>query len=171
MSELAVSNAGPLMVLSKLNVLHLLKELYGKVLIPRAVYNETVRNGVKYGFEDAHTLQLFLEQNNWRPQETSSIPKSISSAHLDKGETEALALALSNNALLLMDEELGRAVAREHNLRVKGSLGVLIEAYRTEMISDEQIRFYFSQISRRNDIWISPKLCNTLLKNLKFSSL
>ncbi len=29
-----VSNAGPLMVFSKLNVLHLLKELYGRVELP-----------------------------------------------------------------------------------------------------------------------------------------
>jgi len=29
-----VSNAGPLMVFSKLNILHLLKELYGQVEFP-----------------------------------------------------------------------------------------------------------------------------------------
>jgi len=33
-----VSNAGPLMVFSKLNVLHLLKGLYGRVEFPLSVY-------------------------------------------------------------------------------------------------------------------------------------
>ncbi|MEA3437378.1 MAG: hypothetical protein U9R43_12990 [Thermodesulfobacteriota bacterium] len=37
-----VSNAGPLIVFSKLNVLHLLKELYGRVEFPFSVYRETV---------------------------------------------------------------------------------------------------------------------------------
>ena len=32
-----VSNAGPLMVLAKLNVLHLLKQPYGRVHFPRSV--------------------------------------------------------------------------------------------------------------------------------------
>lgn len=46
MSELAVSNAGPLMVLSKLNVLHLLKELYGKTPMEWAsvINNPLLRN-------------------------------------------------------------------------------------------------------------------------------
>ena len=50
----AVSNAGPLMVFSKLNVLHLLKELYGRVEFPLSVYRETVSIGIKCGFADAH---------------------------------------------------------------------------------------------------------------------
>jgi predicted nucleic acid-binding protein len=35
--RVVVSNAGPLMALSKLNLLHLLKELYGFVHVPRSV--------------------------------------------------------------------------------------------------------------------------------------
>jgi predicted nucleic acid-binding protein len=167
MPELAVSNAGPLIVLSKLNLLHLLKELYREVIIPAAVYEETVINGMQYGFEDAYTLRLFLKQHNLIPQPFSNIPTSVSSAHLDKGETEALGLALSHNALLLMDEELGRTVAREHNLRVKGSLGILIEDYRKNMMTEGQIRFYLSQISHRKDIWINPKLCQKLLESIE----
>jgi len=36
-SPSVVSNAGPLMALAKLNLLHLLKALYGYVHIPRSV--------------------------------------------------------------------------------------------------------------------------------------
>lgn len=42
-----VSNAGSLIVLAKLNLLHLLKELYGRVHIPRSVYDETVTEGLR----------------------------------------------------------------------------------------------------------------------------
>jgi predicted nucleic acid-binding protein len=66
-----------------------------------------------------------------------------------------------------MDEEIGRKTAREHGLEVKGSLGVLIEAYQQEIITFEQINFYFKQIIKRHDIWINPLLCNKLLDNLK----
>lgn len=41
-----VSNAGPLILFSKLNILYLLKELYGRVEFPFAVYKEAVQLGV-----------------------------------------------------------------------------------------------------------------------------
>lgn len=132
--SLVVSNAGPLMVLSKLNLLHLLKELYVEVLIPDAVYEETVINGIRHGFEDAYTLRLFLNQTNWKPVKLLKIPQIIASANLDKGEKEAIAWAVSKNALLLMDEELGRDVARKQGVIVKGSLGILIQAYQKKLI-------------------------------------
>lgn len=72
-------------------------------------------------------------------------------------------MALSKNAILLMDEEKGRTAARHRNLRVKGSLGVLVQAFRSGLISDHQIRFYFQQIAQRTDIWISPALCQRIL--------
>lgn len=164
-----VSNAGPLMVLSKLNLLHLLKELYVEVLIPEAVYEETVINGIRCDFEDAYTLRLFLNQSNWKPVKLLQVPQIIASTNLDKGEKEAIAWALSKNALLLMDEELGREVARKQGITVKGSLGILIQAYHKNLIRFEQLRFYFNQISSRSDIWISSKLCDKLLDHIENS--
>ncbi len=171
MDKLPVSNAGPLMVLSKLNVLHLLKQLYGEVLIPQVVYQETVINGTRLGFTDAYTLKLFLTQTHWKILDLAEIPQSILSTHLDQGEKQAIAWALSKNALLLMDEEAGRVVARKYGLKVKGSLGVLIQAYRNEFISFEQLQLYFKQISNRKDIWISSQLCQRLLERLQQNNL
>ena len=166
MAITVVSNAGPLMVFSKLNILHILKELYGKVEFPLSVFEETVSVGIRRGFMDAQALNLFLIQNQWKPVTKVEIPLDLQTASLDRGEKESIALALSKSALLLMDEERGRAIARQMNLRVRGSLGVLIEAYGKKIISENQLRFYFEQISERKDIWISPNLCTTLLKRL-----
>lgn len=62
-----VSNAGPLLVFSKLNILHLLKELYVRVELPLSVYRETVSVGIRRGFTDAQVLNSFLMQNEWEP--------------------------------------------------------------------------------------------------------
>ena len=43
----------PLMALAKLNLLHLLKALYGRVYFARSVYDETVVEGMRQGYEDA----------------------------------------------------------------------------------------------------------------------
>ena len=164
-----VCNAGPLMALAKLNLLHLLKELYGHVHIPRSVYDETVTEGMRQGYEDARTLFLFFNQVGWSPQDIdlASIPADLRESHLDRGERDTLALAVAlGNALVLMDEDAGRKVARARGLAVRGSLGILIQAYRRDTIGSDQLRLCFAEIIRRQDIWINPALVERLLREV-----
>jgi predicted nucleic acid-binding protein len=154
------------MALAKLNVLHLLQELYGRVHIPLSVYDEVVTEGMRQGQEDARTLQLFLSQMEWSPEDVDPtvIPRDLQEAHLDRGERDTLALAVAlGNALVLMDETVGRRVARARGLAVRGSLGVLIEAYWRRLIGADQLRLYLAEIARREDIWVSRALVERLL--------
>jgi len=166
MSKPVVANAGPLMVLAKLNLLHLLKQLYGRVSLPQSVFEEVVVEGMRRGFEDAHTLQLFLSQEGWQPTEVKDLPDELASLHLDRGEQESIALALALDSPLLIDEERGREVARQRGVKVRGTLGVLVQAYRAGLITADQLRLYFGQIEERTDIWISPALCRRLLQEI-----
>jgi predicted nucleic acid-binding protein len=55
---------------------------------------------------------------------------------LDAGEAEAIALTLETQAeLLLMDERVGREVARHLGLRYTGLIGVLVEAKHKGVLS------------------------------------
>jgi predicted nucleic acid-binding protein len=166
MAGAVITNAGPLMALAKLNLLHLLKQLYGRVQFPRSVYEEVVIEGINRGFEDAHTLRLFLSQENWEPTEVEDVPDDLASLHLDRGERESIALALALDGMLLIDEERGREEARRRGITVRGTLGVLIQAYRSGLITADQLCFYFGQIEERTDIWISPRLCHRLLREV-----
>jgi predicted nucleic acid-binding protein len=155
--------------LAKLNLLHLLKELYGHVYIPRSVYNETVTEGMRQGHADARTLCLFLKQVGWSPQDVdpAGMPIDLREAHLDRGERDTLALAVAfGNALVLMDEHAGRKIARDQGLVVRGSLGILIQAYRGDIIGSDQLRLCFAEIVRRQDIWINPALVERLLREI-----
>ena len=166
MTKPVVSDAGPLITLAKLNLLHLLECLYRRGYFPGSVYKEAVVEGLRQGLEDAHTLRLFLIQEGWETMEVENAPDELISLHLDQGELDSLALALAMNALLLIDEERGREEARRHRVKVRGTLGVLIEAYRRGFITSNQLRFYFDQIEERTDIWISPSLCHRLLQEV-----
>ena len=101
---LVVSNAGPLIALAKLNLLHLLKALYGRVHVPRSVYDEAVIEGMRAGHEDARTLYLFLAQKGWPIEEVipEEIPADLHAAPLDRGERETLALAVALGSKLVL---------------------------------------------------------------------
>ena len=157
------------MALAKLNLLHLLGELYGRVHFALSVYEETVVEGVRQGYEDAGTLRSFLDQMGWRPQQVEPVnmPAGLREAHLDRGERDTLALAISlNSRLVLMDEIAGRQSARERGLAVRGTLGVLIEAYRRELISADQLCLYLGEAARRQDIWVNRVLVERLLQEV-----
>jgi len=159
----AVTNAGPLIVLAKLNRLPLLTELYSNVSVPLAVHDEVVRTGLRRGHEDAWVVEAFLKQVDWRPVPLGHVPAEIAESHLDSGEKAAIALALERGCLVLMDEEHGRSVARAQAVPVCGSLGVLVQSFRRRLISETELRLDFAEIRRRHDIWISPTLCDRVL--------
>jgi len=52
-----ISNASTLIYLAKVNRLHLLKDLFKKVIIPMEVYEEVVIRGIKDGFSDARIVE------------------------------------------------------------------------------------------------------------------
>ena len=136
------------------------------MLISQSVYEEAVVKGMRKGCEDALIFRRFLQQEGWGPTAVGSIPEAVASLHLDTGERESIALALEKGALLLIDEERGRMEARRLGLKVRGTLGVLIQAYRSGIITSDQLRFYFGEIQEKTDIWISPALCQRLLQEV-----
>jgi uncharacterized protein len=104
----AVSNTSPLSNLAIIGRLELLRQRYGRVHIPPAVVDELSRLS-----HAAARMRLNAARNEgWLVVEKLSRPLPQLSTPLDRGEHEAIALALALKAdVLLMDEKLGRAAA------------------------------------------------------------
>jgi hypothetical protein len=117
-----VSNTTPLITLVGIGLLDLLPTLYHEIHIPEAVFTEYQAGRVQHpGSPDLATL-------SWTTVHTVALDPAIP-ASLDAGEAQAIALARTLNArLLLLDERHGRAVAERLGLPVAGSLTVLLEA-------------------------------------------
>ncbi|MEA3349962.1 MAG: hypothetical protein U9Q82_05015 [Chloroflexota bacterium] len=167
---IVICNAGPLMALGKLNRLELLTDLYNEIQIPQAVYKEVVTAGLARGAPDAQVVRLFCSQRQLpvvSVSETTMMdytPQVI----LDPGETEVLALAQSvMNPFLLMDDEVARAEARRLKIQVRGTLGVLVQAHRSCILTFKQIKLLIEEIATRPDIWIAARLCEQVLVNIQ----
>ncbi|MEI7894428.1 MAG: DUF3368 domain-containing protein [Myxococcales bacterium] len=84
---------------------------------------------------------------------------------LDAGEANALALAASNHAdLVLMDEVRGRAVARRLGLAVLGTLGLIATAKKRGLIP--AARPVIAQVRSRGGLWLADKLVAEVLAGL-----
>lgn len=130
---IVVSNTSPITSLAAIHQLDLLRQLYGKIIIPEAVYRELTE--VKSPVPGTIEVQTY----DWievRPLLDPNQLVGLFSQPLDEGESWAIALSLELSAeLLLIDERRGRSEANRLGLRITGLLGVLVEAKQKKLIS------------------------------------
>lgn len=67
---------------------------------------------------------------------------------------------------MLLDDETARTEARRLGMRVKGTLGVLVSAFRGSLLTYDQVEVLFTELGMRPDIWISERLCQHVLESL-----
>ncbi|OQY54224.1 MAG: DUF3368 domain-containing protein [Candidatus Parabeggiatoa sp. nov. 2] len=126
-----VSNASPLIHLAKIGQLELLHDLFGEIAIPRAVYEECLIEGEER--EEIATIKNadWLHIYNVSDQNLVTVLQS----GLDKGESEAIALALEKSVdLILLDDAEAREKARLYQLKITGTLGILLRAKKEDRL-------------------------------------
>lgn len=163
---MTVTDTGPLLVLAKLNQLELLLRLYGHVIVPEAVFQEAVLVGRRRGYPDAHALDVFLQRMGWSPTACPEIAPQLVQERLGSGEKQAISLALDNRSLLLIDDQHARRVAKNLGVQTLGSLGVLVSAYRRQLVTGDELDILLSTIIQRKDIWIDPEVCHRVRRAL-----
>lgn len=126
-----VSNASPLINLARIGKLDLLHQLYGELIIPQAVWQEVVLDGVgRPGAEQVKTSDWFQVRSIKDERLAQALRQELGA-----GEAEAIVLAIETQAeLLLMDERLGRETARYLGVRHIGLIGVLRVAKHKHLI-------------------------------------
>ena len=126
---IVVSDSTPLITLMKATQLQILHELFGEIIVPEAVYDELTVNE-KY-FEETKLIKISEFIRVISVEDRKSVSLLQRAAGLDLGESEAIIFAENNNAdLLLVDEALGRRVAKSMGIEIMGSIGVLVSAFR-----------------------------------------
>ena len=164
-----ITNSGPLMALAKLGLLHLLPQLYGKVLLPEAVYSEVVSTGRERGYSDALFVQAEIKTGRLVvDRKNVELPPDISTLPLDAGEKEVLFTALREKAdMVLLDDLKARQEAKARDLTVKGTLGVIVQAYHADLLSLSEVETVITIITERDDIWIAKEVCRRVLTSIK----
>jgi predicted nucleic acid-binding protein len=156
-----VINTGPLLaIIAALGSLEILKFLYSRAIIPYEVSNEIlVSNIIRFGAAEFND-DLWIEKRN--------VPTTLSpflKNSLDAGEASVIQLALDEKIpLVCIDETVGRRIARLSNLKVTGSLGILIKSKNNGFHIDVENAIIKM---RGKGIWIGKELEQNIIRELK----
>jgi hypothetical protein len=159
---LVVCDATPLIYLAKIEQFALLRNLHEQVLVPPTVWQEVAIQGAPLPEgvairKAAADGWLRIESPRGRlaatPQERED---------LDAGEEEAIQLAIEQSALLVIDEAHGREVALRLNVRITGTIGLLIRARKEGLVPS--LRTELDRLRAKTNFRLSPQLYEEALR-------
>lgn len=117
----AVTNSTCLIGLERIERLDILPQVFSSVTIPTAV-------SIEVGFE-ADWLRV-------RPVQNLAVAATLKT-QVDEGEAEAIALAMElEDVFLILDDRKARQLALQLNLKVIGTVGMLLRAKRNGIIPE-----------------------------------
>lgn len=120
---IVVSNSTPLIALAKIDCFDLLRELFGAIVVPTAVYDEVVTHA-----QDRPGAAQ-IRQAGWIQTQVPADQTKVDylRADLDHGEAEVLVLAEQVSAnWVLLDEPKARLAAELLGLKFMGTIGLLL---------------------------------------------
>jgi predicted nucleic acid-binding protein len=158
MNDKAICNTGPIVALSMIDRIDILRHLFEFVAVPEPVHKEILEGGAT----DAGLANY--RKSEWIKVMSLSNPADpLLRTSLDAGEAAVIGLAreLSVN-LVLVDERKARKIARTiYRLHVIGSARVLVEAKRRGLLDNVGACL---QAMRDSGYWIGDSIVDTALK-------
>jgi len=153
-----VVNTGPIIALiAALSELDIFRNSYNKVIVPYEVSDEILAKG-----KERFDAKIF-QKDNWiiKKKKPVKLDPFLENS-LDKGEASVIQTALNENIkTVCIDEVAGRRIARLNNLKVTGSLGIIISAIKNG--ENFNIKKIISNM-RKNGVWISEDLEKKAIK-------
>lgn len=134
MHKFVIADTSCLIILSKINELDLLHQIYGNIITTLEVakeFNEPLPDWITVNEVSGKDVQQLLE------------------LQIDVGEASAIALALeTTNSIIILDDFKARSLANKLGLKVTGTVGVIIKAKLRGIIPS--IKPYLKKIRNTN---------------------
>ena len=153
-----IVNSTPLIALCNADALHILKDLYGEIVIPEAVYDEVTS-------KTDSACQQIRKEISWIRVEAihNQIAKRMYQAKLHAGEVEVMILAQEEPVadLLIIDDNAAKKTAKYLGLTVTGTLGVLVKAKKMGYV--DSVNSVLTRM-QENGFYVSPSVVDIVLR-------
>jgi len=148
MDKIIISDTSCLIALSNIGMLHILKDLFEEVLITPEVNDE-------FGNQLPNWIIVSQAKNKLKQTEIEN--------KLDKGEASSIALALEiPSSTLIIDEVKGRNIAKNLNIEIIGTIGIIILAGKKGIVNDV-ISFVLKLVN--NGFRLSNEIVDRIIEN------
>lgn len=153
---IVVADASPLIALAIIGQIDILDSVFDKILIPKAVFEEITKRDKPF----SEKLKIFCKGKVVSVKNKLAV--RLLQHSIDKGEAEAIALALENNITnILMDDYRGRKQALLQGLQPIGTIGILLQGKKVNQINEIKPLI---EILLKNNIRISQALIEEALR-------
>ncbi len=132
-----VVDAAPLIYYSRIARLDLLKKLYGKLIVPRAVWDEVVTNA--QGRPGAGEVEKGVREGWINTMKVPSI-RVLAAEGAVGADAEVIALAQKMKLPLLTNDRILALIAKTHGVKTKWLTQTVIEAVHEKIITTAEAR-------------------------------
>ncbi len=138
-----VGDSSPLIHLSRIGRLQLLRKVYGTILIPRGVWDEVVGQGE--GRPGGSEVQIGVEEGCIRIEKVS-VTRRLEAEGAEGADAEVIALARQRRIPLLSNDRTLAAIARPAGVRVIWLTQALVEAVEKRVLSSREARVVLREL-------------------------
>lgn len=159
----AVSNSGPVIHLRESDAVKAFN-IFNKVFYPWAVYEELSKKK-----QTAAVLKHKLFQEKTLNAEGKRKTEFIYLKYgIGLAEAEAMALALQEKIKLFLTDDLeARTVAKEFNLKPVGSIGILLRAFRENVLVKEELMLVLKKLLEESSLFVTQKIIKEVIKEIE----
>ncbi|MFH0906182.1 MAG: hypothetical protein V1824_02510 [archaeon] len=135
MSNMIIADSCSLILLEKADMLKVLLN-FTKIIIPQAVFQEVVVNGISKGFTDAQAIQQYIEIKKIIIKNVEIIERY--NITLQQGELEAINLYKKIKAdILITDDKKAMKICGIENIKYITTIQIIIDLFNSKKIKKE----------------------------------
>ncbi|MBX5321266.1 MAG: DUF3368 domain-containing protein [Candidatus Bathyarchaeia archaeon] len=140
---IVVSNSTPLIYMAKIGKLNIIRNVFAKIFIPEAVFEEAVIKGKALDMSDAYIIEravgTWIIKEQIRPEVDAEYRFLDTNPRIGLGEKQAIKLCKQLNAKhLIADDKEARKVSKMLNITPIGTCSIIIQAYKQKLITKKE---------------------------------
>ena len=167
---IAIINASPLIYLGQIGALNFLPKLFSQCYTTSLVKNEVLSQ--KEAPEYPILVESFSVWLNVNDPSNQKLIKRLEDLQIHSGEASIIALGkeLQDKGvenILIIDDFIAREIARTLELKITGTLGIILKSLYQSLITKDKCKNYIQNLIENTSFRISTSLYSKLLKEIE----